>query len=580
MLMRIFQSLGFRLPGPLFLAVGGVLACYAVISFRSTEDHFLRLVRGDVERTSEMIKRATHDAMLTNRKDDVQAMISRLAETPDIAAIRIYDKTGRIVMSACAEEIGKRIAADTETCRACHQDDRTTKAATSQPGKRAHEELRPDVLRHLSAIETEPGCVASGCHAHTADQAVLGVLDLEMSTAPMATARATAKSHFLWATTILVVVILGVVAVFIRHGLQRPISRLCSGTRRIAQGDLDTPGQGLRARRAGRTGGGVQSHGGGSRRGPSRGNAVVAKPGMKVAEKTVELQQAQRQVLHMEKMASLGKLSATVAHEINNPLSGMLVYAGLSRRELQDQPLDPAVREEVMHYLCGDRARMPPLRWNRAESAALCPAERGQYGLGRCERGGPPEPDARRAPSAHEQPEAEGRVPRRGPPDHGRWRTVATGPGGPAGKCRRGHERPAGRARRTGRRPARQADSIQIDIGDNGIGIPSEVLPQIFEPFFSTKEAENGVWLGLVGGLRHHPAAWRPHRGRIPSRQRDDVSFDAATPRRGRSRSRVGRSATSPTMCNAGRWWDSFHAAHPAVGPVPRIFAVQTRKEN
>jgi two-component system NtrC family sensor kinase len=41
------------------------------------------------------------------------------------------------------------------------------------------------------------------------------------------------------------------------------------------------------------------------------------------------------------------------------------------------------------------------------------------------------------------------------------------------------------------------ADSVRIDIGDNGIGIRSDVLPQIFEPFFSTKEAENGVGLGL-----------------------------------------------------------------------------------
>src|SRR5208337_398926 len=200
MVMRVLQSLGFRLLAPLFLAVGGVLACYAAISFQSTEDHFLRLVRGDVERTSGIITRATHDAMLTNRKDEVQATISRLAETPDIVAIRIYDKTGRIVMSNHAEEIGQRILADTETCRACHQDDRTTRAAILQPGKRAHEELRPDVLRHLSAIETKPGCVASTCHAHTADQLVLGVLDLEMSTAPMAAALATAKGHFLWAT--------------------------------------------------------------------------------------------------------------------------------------------------------------------------------------------------------------------------------------------------------------------------------------------------------------------------------------------------------------------------------------------
>jgi len=42
------------------------------------------------------------------------------------------------------------------------------------------------------------------------------------------------------------------------------------------------------------------------------------------------------------------------------------------------------------------------------------------------------------------------------------------------------------------------ADEVRIDIGDTGVGIPPEVVPQIFDPFFSTKEAENGVGLGLA----------------------------------------------------------------------------------
>ena len=40
------------------------------------------------------------------------------------------------------------------------------------------------------------------------------------------------------------------------------------------------------------------------------------------------------------------------------------------------------------------------------------------------------------------------------------------------------------------------ADEVQIEVGDTGVGIPPDVLPQIFDPFFSTKE--NGVGLGLA----------------------------------------------------------------------------------
>jgi signal transduction histidine kinase len=371
--------------------------------------------------------------MLTNRKDDVQATISRLAETPDIAAIRIYDKTGRIVMSAHAEEIGQRIMPDTETCRACHQDNRTTKAAILQPGKRAHEELRSDVLRHLSAIETEPSCVNSACHAHTADQRVLGVLDVEMSMAPMAAALRADKSHFFWATGILAVILLATVAVFIHRGIQ--IQR--------------------------------------------------------------ELQQAQRQVLHMEKMASLGKLSATVAHEINNPLSGMLVYAGLSRRDLQEQPLDPAVQKEVLGYLavierecrrCGDIVQnlllfarrdgssMAPVDVNEIVRRSLMLVEHHLHMSG--------------LKLKTEYLEADSRI----MADGGQLQQALVA------LLVNAVEAMSGLAEGQGELVVGlhgTADSIGIDISDNGIGIPNDVLPKIFEPFFSTKEAEKGVGLGL-----------------------------------------------------------------------------------
>ncbi len=57
-----------------------------------------------------------------------------------------------------------------------------------------------------------------------------------------------------------------------------------------------------------------------------------------------ELEAAQAQLVHSEKIASLGRMSAGVAHEINNPLAGILIYAELLQRDLA---ADAAHRENI-----------------------------------------------------------------------------------------------------------------------------------------------------------------------------------------------------------------------------------------
>ncbi len=64
-------------------------------------------------------------------------------------------------------------------------------------------------------------------------------------------------------------------------------------------------------------------------------NAALEK---RVNERTRELQLAQQQVLHAEKLAAIGQLSASIAHEFNSPLQGvMTVLKGVSKRAVLDE---------------------------------------------------------------------------------------------------------------------------------------------------------------------------------------------------------------------------------------------------
>ena len=492
-LKAVFSSLGVRLLIPMLLIVGGALAVYALFSFRSTKDHFLHLVGGEADRSSGLILRATHDGMLLNRLDEVQAMIERLAEGGDVAVIRVFDKDGVVVLSSDATEVRRtRAALSDPPCAGCHEEGEARGAGLKATDLVRGE--RGEVLRQLSVIENETACMASGCHASAAGQSVLGVLDVEMSMVPLEAALSSERRQILWTTLGLLVVIGLVATVIFRRLIHRPIRQLKAGTRRIAAGDLGT--------RIDVQGGHELAHLAGdfnrmaedldrSRREVTEWSRTLES---RVEEKTAALRSAQRQVLHMEKMASLGKLSATVAHEINNPLTGVLTYARLVERELVAQPLPAPVREELGRYLklaqqecirCGDIVRnllvfarrtgssMAMVDINEIVDRSLMLIRHHREIRGISLRSERLDGDAAmRADGGQIQQALVALLVNA---------VEAMTDGGELSV-----------------RLTADAERIRIAIGDTGIGIPPEVRSLIFEPFFSTKEHESGVGLGLA----------------------------------------------------------------------------------
>jgi two-component system NtrC family sensor kinase len=502
--MMARHSLSLSLFLWLFAIVIVAFAAYAFVSTRTASEQWMQTVYNGAARSSEVIKHSTHYAMLLNRKEDVHHIIRTIARTPGVVGVRVYDKQGTIIFSAADDEIGRRVDLQAEACVICHDDVVPLHSVPAESRARVYRQNGERVLGLINPIENAPECSNAGCHAHPREQTVLGVLDVKVSMADADTRLATTRRQVVTAAILIAILAGAVSAVFIYGMVRRPVKRLIEGAARVAHGDLDTridvgPRNeiGQLARAFNRMTSDLHE----ARREITEWSRTLER---KVLDKTAELGRTQRQVVHMEKMASLGKLSATVAHELNNPLAGILNYAKLVTRTLDETELPEAARSEVGRYLklvqresirCGDIVRnlllfARPSGGSFASHGVAQVAERAlmlvrhhlEIANVRLETRFP-DPDERIVCD----------------PDQLQQALVALFVNAVEAMS-------AGGALTVS--VERVDEHVEISVTDTGPGIAPEVLPEIFEPFFSTKDGESGVGLGLsvVFGIvqRHH----------------------------------------------------------------------------
>jgi two-component system NtrC family sensor kinase len=214
----------------------------------------------------------------------------------------------------------------------------------------------------------------------------------------------------------------------------------------------------------------------------------------KVQKKTEELGQAQNELINIERIASLGRLSLSVAHEINNPLSGILVYAKLVHKQLQSQNIDPEKKDTILKHLkfieneakrCGDIVK-GLLDFSRKDQNDFEPAGLNAILLETYDLMTHSMKMANISFLSDFSAKSD---------------VIFCSPNQVKQVCVAILVNSMEAVTENGEIMIRTSnpdnDHIRIDISDNGIGISEEDLPHIFEPFFSTKEKTNGIGLGL-----------------------------------------------------------------------------------
>jgi len=493
----------------LFIAFGAI--------FNSVYSEYLdKVIRQRGNDIGSIIEGSLYYSMLKNDDAALHSTLDIINNMAGVDEVNLYDHENALVHSSLFADSAFTSEPD---CISCHTDfesmfPRTEKAHriidyhSACSMSQTNEGHRQLLIR--TPILNEPSCYTAACHFHSADEDVLGSLIIKVPLEDLDDAVSQSSTEF-FLLAALTTFILVAFLIFLTHNkIRRPLAALITASEAVAKGD--------------------------------RNRRLEIKPNLlddmklvslafnnmldnldaankelenwshqleyKVQKKSEELSEIQNELIHIERIASLGKLSSSVAHELNNPLSSILTYTKLVSKKISRMEVDEEFSGVLLKHLtvieketkrCGDIVKglmdfsrkgqedFKNTNLHRVLKETFNLLEH-QMKMGNihfytdfgasndlvfCNENQIKQVCVALLVNASEAVNENGEI---------LMRTVNP-----------------------------DDDHFQFDITDNGVGIPQEDIPHIFQPFFSAKRQASGIGLGLaiVHGIV------QSHKGRV-----------------------------------------------------------------
>lgn len=461
--MNILNSVKFKLILVCFCSILGIFLLIEWSELENSKEKLYNVQKEKAVLMSHIIMDNIMLLMLENRWTELQKLFEQYPRShPELREIRIFHPgNGRIIAANEKGEVGKRIyAADWERFTAGDEEPFIIEKK---------EEVFATCIR---PIRNAPECYK----CHSPRNKVIGVLDVEVSLASAKRALTDIQRQHM-VTFVLGFFILCVILVIGGDILiNSPLHTLTEVMKKVKKGDLSVRAPESRKDEFGFL---ARSF-----------NEMIA--ALEAAQDEVEHYHKQ-QMLHVDKMASLGEVVSGIAHEIKNPLAGISCAIQMCQSEMSSDDPKREIIGEVLHQVNRlDGIVKDLLRYARPKPLQLVPARIGDI-LDKALFFVYPESRKQNITIEVRKEEEPGEI--GGDPDLIQQvflnivvNAVQAMPSG--GKLLIS-------VSRQGEEHAGREETVAVRFQDTGKGIAPEDLKTIFEPFFTRKQKGTGLGLSI-----------------------------------------------------------------------------------
>jgi len=469
-------------------------------TYRMQQERLVETMVLGADQLSRSITSATWHAMLDDDRKAAYESMRVIADKHGVDRIRMFNREGQLAFSTDTREKLTATSTTNEVCVSCHGStpiiakpavNSRVRYATSLDGRKT--------LNIVTPIYNEPSCSNAGCHAHLASTKVLGVLDVALQLDPVQQQTRAVTLQTVVTTGLVVLVGAGFVIFFTRRFVATPIRELITGTKALSVMKLDHPVE--ISHRSQELDELVDSFNKMRERlkvAVDELNEMQQTLESKVEERGKQLQAANRKLLQADRLASLGQLSASVAHEINNPISGVLNLSILLERLMASGQFPAGREEEFRKYLgqiSAETARVGRivsdlLAFSRRSKPQRVPADLNKLVVSTVGLVA----HKLKMNNAEALLDLQADLPQV-ECDPSQMQQVILN------LAMNGAEamQPKGGGQLTVRtRLLEEEGSVELSVTDTGEGISPENLSKIYDPFFTTKAEGKGVGLGLA----------------------------------------------------------------------------------